>query len=113
MTISATLFKWENHMGPDFLAAFLILLLTISGGSAPNGQRTDLLDLIPTASYWRTKAVTVSREQLEADIGPAAVPQDLARLVKDLESLSRRDAAKKQLAAIGAPALDLLHAATS
>lgn len=100
-------------MGSDLFALFLTLFLAVSGGSAGGkGRPSDLLDMIPTASYWRVKSVTVSREQLEADIGPAKTSGDIPKLVKDLESLSHRDDAKKQLEAIGSPALDALRVET-
>ncbi len=99
-------------MGPsNFFVAFLMMLLTVSGGTPGSAnRRNDLLDLIPTAAYWRAKSITPSREQLEGDIGTVKAAADIPKLVKDLESLSRREAAKKQLAEVGAPALDSLRA---
>ncbi len=97
----------------NIFAAFLMLLLTVSGGNTPGTRRNDLLDMIPTPAYWRAKNVTVTRAQLEADIGVATPPpQNLAGLAKNLESLSRREDAKKQLLAAGAAALDALQAET-
>jgi hypothetical protein len=97
-------------VGVNTFFTFLMLLLAASGAPAGKGRGNDLLDLIPTAAYWRIQGAAVTRAQLEADVGQAKVEADIPKLVKDLESLSRRDKARQQLEAIGGPALEALRA---
>jgi hypothetical protein len=79
----------------SFVFAFLLLV----GGRGG----IDLLDTLPTASYWQAKNVTPTAEQLTRDAGPDGPPADVTALLKDLAStdFATRDKAKKGLEAAG------------
>src|SRR4051812_31561839 len=83
---------------------FLILLLMFFGAGPTAGN--DLLDMVPTDSYWLAKHITPTVEQLQQDCAPEHAPDNVDKLVKDLASddFKTRSDAKKQLEAMG-PAL--------
>src|SRR5271170_2901995 len=76
----------------------LVVLLMFFGGS-----RRDLLDLLPTDSYWQAKHVSVTLDQLERDAGPDEKPVGVDALLADLKSpeFKTRTKAKKELEALG------------
>src|SRR4051812_3964169 len=85
--------------------SFLTLLLCLLTGGG-----NDLLDYLPTESYWREKKVEVSVAQMVAQLAekPAA---DVAALVKDLGSpdAATRDDAAAKIRAAGTSAMKPLQ----
>jgi hypothetical protein len=80
---------------------FLLFMLTlIARGPAGNA---DLLDMVPTESYWKSKNITPSVDQLQKDAGPDVANPDTKQLLKDLASddFKIRDAAKRQIQSMG------------
>src|SRR3954447_24325991 len=85
--------------------SFLTLLLCLLTGGG-----NDLLDYLPTESYWREKKVEVTVDQMIAQL--AEKPgQDVSALVKDLGSpdAAKRDDASMKLRSVGAPAMKSLQ----
>src|SRR4051812_49756963 len=73
---------------------FSILFALLSGGA------NDLLDFVSSDAYWKAKAVTVSMEQLTAELKTEA-GADVAELIKALgagEYAQREEAARKIIA---------------
>jgi hypothetical protein len=90
---------------------FLILLLMFFGAGPTSGN--DLLDLIPTDSYWSAKHVTPTVEQLQQDIAPEKPPENVKQLISDLaaDDFKTRENARKSLEAMGPAAAPLLKPA--
>jgi hypothetical protein len=90
---------------------FLIILLMFFGAGPTSGN--DLLDMIPTNSYWLAKHVTPTVEQLEQDTAPEKAPENVKKLIADLaaDDFKTRENAKKALEAIGPAAAPLLKSA--
>src|SRR4051812_24268142 len=95
------------------LGIFLMFLTLLGGG--PNGP-SDLLDLVPTQTYWKSKAIEPTVAQLEKD-AKAETPKgsiDPDKLISLLGSddFKAREGAAKELEAMGAAMLPKLRAAT-
>jgi hypothetical protein len=90
---------------------FLIILLMFFGAGPTSGN--DLLDMIPTNSYWLAKHVTPTVEQLEQDTAPEKVPENVKQLISDLaaDDFKTRENARKALEAMGPAAAPLLKPA--
>ncbi len=90
------------------LEIFVVLIMLFGAGPQAG---SDALDTISTTAYWQSKHVNVTAAQLETDAGPAAKPEHLEDLMKDLESpeYRTRNAAKKRILDIGPAALTLLR----
>ena len=78
----------------------LFVLIMLMGGIRGGN---DALDAVPTETYWQIQNVKPTLEQLESDAGPDKGPQNIDKLLKDLESseFQTRDKAKKDLAGMG------------
>jgi len=94
-----------------FGTEFLFILLVFFGAGPTAGN--DVLDMIPTDSYWLAKKVTPTVEQLQRDAAPDKKPQNVDKLVKDLaaDDFKTRDDAKKQLEQMGPEVAPLLKPA--
>jgi hypothetical protein len=84
----------------------LVLAMVVSGFGGG-----DLLDFMTTESYWKTKNVTVTVEQLKEDAKAPAEVGDISALVKDLGSseFKTRDAARQKIEAMGPGVLPQLE----
>src|SRR3954469_7782192 len=73
----------------------LLLCLLTGGGN-------DLLDYLPTESYWREKKIEVTVDQMVAQLADKP-GQDVTALVKDLASpdAAKRDDAAMKLRSVG------------
>jgi hypothetical protein len=81
-------------MAVGSFSIFSILFALLSGGA------NDLLDFVSSDAYWKAKAVTVSMEQLSAELKTEA-GADVAELIKALgagEYAQREEAARKIIA---------------
>jgi hypothetical protein len=90
----------------EFSLVTLITFLLGAGGG-------DLLDYLPTESYWKAKQVTVTPEQLTSDLRPTPVAQ-VGELVAQLNSpdAAVRDAAAAKIRAAGPGAIPALKEET-
>src|SRR3954468_2875328 len=90
----------------EFSLVTLITFLLGAGGG-------DLLDYVPTESYWKAKQVTVTPEQLVGDLRPTPVAQ-VGELVAQLNSpdAAVRDAAAAKIRAAGPGAIPALKEET-
>jgi hypothetical protein len=87
-----------------FATILNVILVLLGGGS------NDLVGLVPTGAYWKSKDVTVSLEQLLHDIRPEKVA-DISRLISDLDADDPkvRNEASAKIAAFGPAALPQLE----
>jgi hypothetical protein len=88
------------------MSVFSILFALLSGGA------NDLLDFVSSDAYWKTKAVTVSVEQLTSELKTDA-GADISELIKTLGSgnYPQREEAARKIIAQGAAALPGLEKA--
>jgi hypothetical protein len=77
----------------------LLLCLLTGGGN-------DLIDYLPTESYWREKKIEVTVDQMVAQLADKP-GQDVTALLKDLASpdAAKRDDAAMKLRAVGPSAI--------
>lgn len=89
--------------------SLLALLVALLGGGG-----NDLLDYLPTESYWRAKGVTISVEAMLAELKPVA-DQDISAHVAALGSPDPavRATAEQQIRAVGAAGLQQLQQAAA
>ena len=86
----------------------LVTLLTFLIGA---GGSKDLLDYVPTDSYWQTKKVNVTPELLLAELKPAPAAADVDDLLEQLASADAavRDEAAAKIRAVGPAAVPALQ----
>ena len=90
-------------MSPSFI---VLLSFLIGGGSG------DLLDYVPTQSYWSDRGVSVTVDSMLEEAGPAA-PQNIAGLIADLGAADPQahDAAAQKIIKLGPVVLPQLREA--
>jgi hypothetical protein len=82
----------------------LSIIATLTMVFASGGGGVDLLDLVSTEGYWRSKGVEVTVEGMIRELQtPAPKPPDVARLIRDLgaEDYETRERAERQLSTMG------------
>jgi hypothetical protein len=86
----------------------LVTLLTFLLGA---GGSSDLLDYVPTDSYWQTKKVVVTPEILLAELAPPPPAANVDELMEQLVSADAavRDAAAAKIRALGPAAVPTLQ----
>ena len=86
----------------------LVTLLTFLLGA---GGSKDLLDYVPTDSYWQTKKVAVTPELLLAELTPPPPAANVDELLEQLASADSavRDAAAAKIRAVGPAAVPTLQ----
>jgi hypothetical protein len=92
-------------MGMNVIVMMMLAMMASGGGN-------ELLDYVPTDSYWKVKGVTVSPEAMLKELEPAKaadVSKPLAELAS--EFMSTREAAAKQIRAAGPGAAEQLEKA--
>lgn len=89
----------------DFTLVALVTFLLGGGGSS------DLLDYLPTESYWQAKQVVVTTEGLLAELKPPPAVADIDDLIAALGAADAadRDAAAARIKSMGAAAIPALQ----
>jgi hypothetical protein len=89
------------------LGFLMLMTFPLLGGN-------DLLDLVSTEAYWKSRRVEVSVEAMLSELGAKDAP-DISRLIEQLgaDTYREREAAMKAIRAAGPQVIDQLHEAAA